>query len=131
MINVPRPDQGFACSNDRKTDLSWSSSLCLAAFLRIWLTLLGLVLTLQGQTVLDGPFEFTVNIGGATVVGYTGTGGVVRIPAHLGGLPVVAIGDSAFLGKTAMTSVTIPAGVVTIGNGAFSGCTGLQQARFT
>jgi hypothetical protein len=62
-----------------------------------------------------------------TITGYTGTGGVVIIPASIGGAPVTAIGENAFLGSSSLTSVTIPASVTSIGLGAFSGCSGLTS----
>jgi hypothetical protein len=62
-----------------------------------------------------------------TITGYTGTGGVVIIPASIGGAPVTAIGENAFLGSSSLSSVTIPASVTSIGLGAFSGCSGLTS----
>jgi hypothetical protein len=62
-----------------------------------------------------------------TITGYTGTGGVVIIPASIGGAPVTAIGENAFLDSSSLTSVTIPASVTSIGGGAFSGCSGLTS----
>ena len=52
---------------------------------------------------------------------YAGTGGDVVIPDG-----VTSIGDWAFSGCTGLTQVTIGSGVTTIGS-AFSGCTGLTQ----
>jgi hypothetical protein len=62
-----------------------------------------------------------------TITDYTGTGGVVIIPASIGGAPVTAIGENAFLDSSSLTSVTIPASVTSIGLGAFSGCSGLTS----
>ena len=62
-----------------------------------------------------------------TITGYTGTGGVVIIPASIDSAPVTAIGENAFLDSSSLTSVTIPASVTSIGLGAFSGCSGLTS----
>lgn len=68
---------------------------------------------------------YTVNVDGesCTVTGYEGTGtGNMEIPSVLGGLPVTAIGDGAFLGSKNFTGdLIIPDTVETIGNHAFFG----------
>ena len=46
-------------------------------------------------------------------------------------LTVKSIGDEAFYQDTALTSVTIPATVTTIGDDAFSGCTNLKYMDLT
>ena len=45
------------------------------------------------------------------------------------GTRVTAIGAYAFMGRTAITQVVIPAGVTSIGEQAFSGCTALADVR--
>ena len=66
-----------------------------------------------------------------TITGYTGTGGVVIIPASIGGVPVTAIGEAVFSpdyqGIQSITSVTIPDSVTSIGGYAFNGCSGLTS----
>ncbi len=49
----------------------------------------------------------------------------IVIPSHYNGLPVTAIGKSAFEGLSALTSITIPNSVTSIGDSAFSECTAL------
>ena len=51
--------------------------------------------------------------------------GSVTIPSTLGGKPVTSIGETAFIGCTNLTSVTIGHGVTSIGEAAFIGCCGL------
>lgn len=57
-----------------------------------------------------------------TIWGYAGPGGEVVIPDTIEGLPVVAVGDSAFEANQDVTRVTIPTGIVSIGGGAFRSC---------
>ena len=71
-------------------------------------------------------YTYTVSNGKATLTAYDGPGGNVVIPSTLGGYPVVAIGDSAFYGKTNITAVTIPEGVTSIGEKAFKNCSNLE-----
>ena len=53
--------------------------------------------------------------------------GSIKIPATLAGAKVTHIGRDAFRDCSALTSVTIPEGVVRIGRGAFRDCTGLKS----
>ncbi len=66
-------------------------------------------------------YIYETNNGAITIIGYTGSGGDVTIPATINGLPVTAIGNGAFNGS-ALTSVTIPDSVTSIGNDTFSWC---------
>jgi hypothetical protein len=77
------------------------------------------------RVVVVSDFNSTINNGEVTITGYTGTGGVVEIPATIGGLPVTTIGQNAFQSKTSVTSVVIPNGVTTILDAAFAGCSGM------
>ncbi len=56
------------------------------------------------------------------LIKYCGNGGDVTIPAT-----VTSIGESAFSRCTGLTSVTIPSSVTSIGDDAFDGCTGLTS----
>ena len=100
------------------------------AALRLWVLVLCFCPGLRAQTLTDGFYQYVVVDGGATVTGYTGPDGVVLIPGHVGGLVVTAIGAGAFQGRDAVTSVTIPGGVVALGERAFFGCSRLVSARF-
>jgi BspA type Leucine rich repeat region (6 copies) len=68
-------------------------------------------------------FSFTTNSDGAsvTITSYTGGDGALTIPGTLDGLPVTGIGTNAFAGD-AMTAVTMPDSLVSIGDGAFAYC---------
>ena len=56
--------------------------------------------------------------------------GKIVIPATIDDMPVTSIAMFAFMEKTTLTSVTIPASVVTIGNAAFYKCTNLSEVVF-
>ena len=71
-------------------------------------------------------FTTTTNNGAVTITGYIGTSPVVTIPSTIGGLPVTAIGGSAFSGKANITSVMIPEGVTAISGYAFYECSALN-----
>lgn len=70
----------------------------------------------------EGAFTYTVTGGQSTLTAYdTVVGGTdVVIPSSLGGNPVTAIADEAFL-NLGITSVTIPESVTSIGMSAFLG----------
>ena len=74
----------------------------------------------------DGVYTWTDNGNGTcTITEYTGPGGVVAIPDMLGGLTVTTIGDSAFSWCSGLIVLTIPDSVTTIESWAFWGCKGL------
>ena len=68
------------------------------------------------------------NNGGAAVSGAVED--EVVVPATLGGHPVAAVGAGAFRDCAALEELAIPAGVMSIGEEAFAGCTGLTVVRF-
>ncbi len=72
-------------------------------------------------------FTYTVADNAITLTGFIGEDTAVVIPAYIGGNPVSAIADYAFSGKTAITSITIPEGVTSIGISAFGNCSGLTN----
>ena len=99
-----------------------------------------IILGIDGKTVIEvGDWASKPdNAVGVIVTGYSGAGVAVAIPAEyvytdadgatLGTMPVVAIGDSAFItgnGKY-ITSIYIPATVESIGERAFENCTNLN-----
>lgn len=66
------------------------------------------------------PFTFQEGPDGVTITGYTGTDSQVVIPESINGLPVTAIADRAFLGRSGITSVTLPDTLISIGDNAFA-----------
>lgn len=80
-------------------------------------------------TVMVLPYE-TSGTDQLTITRYLGNAAAVSIPATIGGKAVVAIGESAFAGKTALTAVTIPDSITSIGQKAFYQCTGLNTVNF-
>ncbi len=81
--------------------------------------------------VADQEGDYTYTLEGsptvANITGYIGVGGAVTIPATLNGYKVVAIGNSAFISITSLTSVTIPDSVMYIGELAFASCPSLAS----
>ncbi|MBP5405044.1 MAG: leucine-rich repeat domain-containing protein [Clostridia bacterium] len=59
--------------------------------------------------------------------GYPGTETEIYLPSEYEGKPVTAIRPFAFRGLSALTSVVVPDSVTTIGAGAFSGCSSLEE----
>ena len=88
--------------------------------------LLSLLLLLALPVVAQAQFNFTTNSGAITITAYTGSGGAVTIPATTNGYPVTSIGAGAFA-DSGLTNVTIPNSVLSIGDGAFEGCTNLPS----
>jgi hypothetical protein len=72
------------------------------------------------------PYTYTTNNAAITLTGYTGLGGAVGLPGTINGLPVTGIADAAFA-ACALTSVTIPDSVTSLGVSAFSSCTSLAS----
>lgn len=115
------------------------------------LLVLAVPASLRAQSYTDsyGLWYYTATSGAATLSAHSGPlNGAVVLPNEVNGLPVVSIGDNAFVGQNNLTSVmigtnvayigydafgycenltsvTIPNSVTTIGKGAFAGCTNL------
>lgn len=93
-------------------------------------------------------YVIDTNNGSVTITGYNGEGGAVSIPGTISGLPVTAIGNTAFafapltslsmpttvtnIGEAAfllcntLTNITLSAGVVSLGDQPFEHCTALK-----
>ena len=98
---------------------------------RIISAVIGLAVTASMLTAVPASAEevytYTKTDTSVTITGYDGSISTLEIPEEIDGLPVTAIGDSAFEGKTEITSVTIPEGVTTIGEKSFYQCTNLES----
>ena len=71
-------------------------------------------------------FTYTVSDGKVTITGYNGElKGAVTIPSYIENCPVTAIGDSAFISRTEVTSFLLPSTVTEIGASAFEDCASL------
>ncbi len=75
-----------------------------------------------GDVTADGS-DFIME--GSTITGYSGSGGSITLPSS-----ATAVADYAFAGNGSISSVTIPANITSVGSYAFSGCTGLTSAVF-
>lgn len=83
---------------------------------------------MPGTSFTEGYYSYTIKKDGATIINVDKSiSGEVVIPSTLGGYPVTAIGDEAFIDCMYMTSVTIPEGVTSIGSGAFLHCVSLTE----
>ena len=72
---------------------------------------------------LDGEFEYELTADGSvTITKYTGSAETVTIPRG-----VTSIGNEAFSWCNSLTSVTIPDSVTSIGGGPFAGCEKLTK----
>ncbi len=68
---------------------------------------------------------------GNTITGYVGEDTEIVIPESINEVTIVEIAANAFEDNTAITKVTIPDTVTTIGNAAFKGCTSLSELSLT
>jgi hypothetical protein len=62
-----------------------------------------------------------------SIVGYTGVGGTVTIPATIDGLLVTSIGNGGFMDNDAVTNIIMSNSVTSIGQAAFWECYGLTS----
>lgn len=69
--------------------------------------------------------------GSVTLTGFSGGGPRLTVPAALNGKPVSGIAANAFASASGLVSVTLPASVAVLENGAFSGAGSLRRVYFT
>lgn len=82
------------------------------------------------EAVPDSPdkdFIFTIQNDRATITGYQGNGGKVKIPEHLGGADSIYIEHSAFRSADTITWIYLPETVCDIAPWAFCGCDALEE----
>lgn len=80
----------------------------------------------KGEENPSTDFKYTIAEETVTITGYIGNATFVIIPEKIEGLPVVAIGDSAFENNELVETVVIPEGITSIGALAFSTCSVLK-----
>ena len=71
-------------------------------------------------------FDYKVQNGKVTIIGYTGKQWRALVPAEINGMTVVAIGDCAFQASN-VTDVTLPNSIIAIGVQAFGDCHNLRS----
>ncbi len=81
--------------------------------------------TLSLEPIGGHTFTYATSNGAVTILGYSGPGGAVSIPATIAGLPVTCIGAAAFQYLNSLTGVNIPNGIQTISSEAFFACAAL------
>jgi hypothetical protein len=74
-------------------------------------------------------YDFQILDDQAIIAGYTGSATDIIIPSSINGYPVSRIAADAFIGCDELTSVVIPAGVVSIGEQAFFTCVSLSSVQ--
>lgn len=83
------------------------------------------------KNVVDN-FLYADVTGGVEIIQYKGSAANVSVPSTLAGKTVVSIGNYAFASspnKAAITSITLPSTVKTIGRSAFNGCAALTSVN--
>ncbi|NLC33376.1 MAG: leucine-rich repeat protein [Clostridiales bacterium] len=96
-------------------------------FLMVAALLTGSTANVQASGTTSDSYTYTVADNQATITGYTGTQINLVIPTLIEGVSVTGIGIRAFYMRTELLSVTIPFGVKTIRDSAFSGCKNLTS----
>ncbi|MHC1786565.1 MAG: leucine-rich repeat protein [Christensenellales bacterium] len=103
--------------------------LVLALAVVLWL---GLVGNAGAETTGTTPEGFTYSVANkeATITGYSGPGGLLRLPNTIGGCSVTSVGASAFQNIPSITGVVFPEGLKSIQANAFAACTNLEYLKF-
>ena len=64
-------------------------------------------------------FSYSEDAGTLTLTSYTGNEEILSIPSKIDGKAVTRIGDACFQGNAALKKVTVPEGILSIGDYAF------------
>ncbi|MBR5156153.1 MAG: leucine-rich repeat domain-containing protein [Clostridia bacterium] len=86
----------------------------------------------EEESQSSGSYTYTVKDGKVTITAVDTliSGNAVIIPDVLDGYAVTAIGSSAFLNCSNLTSITLPDSITSIGNQAFDGCSSLATVYY-
>lgn len=89
----------------------------------------------DGKTVYISSDNFLYNfageVPGVTICGYDGKKTELVIPEEINGRAVSAIDKDTLAGNDEITSLTLPASVIAIGEGSFNGCEKLESITFS
>lgn len=86
--------------------------------------------TTKGAVSPASDFEYTTANNQITIKKYKGAGGDVVIPDAIGDIPITAIASNAFKDNDNITSVTLSAGLLSIGEYAFFECSKIKSINF-
>ncbi len=84
----------------------------------------------EQSVTVDSTLTMSVDADCCGVIGYTFGYIGLSIPSTYSDLPVEYISDGVFASDTRLTSIELPAGLTSIGIGAFSGCSNITTAVF-
>jgi len=101
--------------------------------LALLLAMMGFIIALFGcaaaeESAATPAKYFTTSVLNGTycsITGYTGDAAEIVIPGEIDGYIVQSISNNAFKGNTAITSVTLPDTIESVGANAFQNCTNL------
>lgn len=96
---------------------------------RIWIMILACLLAFALLPVVQAAEDFSFNPDSHTITGYSGTDTVVKVPASIGGVKVLAIGEGAFDQRKDIVEVVLPEGLTHILRSAFYFCEKLERIQ--